>query len=146
MRKAWDDYYMDVAFKIAERSTCNRLAVGAVVVKHHRIVSTGYNGSIHGHPHCTDVGCLTNEEGRCIRTIHSEINAILHANREDLKDSTIYCTHKPCENCMKHINQAGITRVIYRHDYPNKWSSHFEEGMEVLHHDSQTQVLVEEDA
>lgn len=133
-RKAWDKYYMELAESVASRGTCTRLKVGAIIVKSHRIVGTGYNGSVHGHPHCTDEGCLLNELGRCIRTIHSEINAILHANREDLDGATLYCTHMPCENCMKHINQVGIKKIFYKHPYENKWTSYFEEGMEVIHY------------
>lgn len=135
MRKAWDQYYMELAESVATRGTCKRLQVGAVIVKDHRIVGTGYNGSVHGHPHCIDDECLLNDEGRCIRTIHSEINAILHADRQELQGATIYCTHEPCENCMKHINQAGIKKVIYKNPYKSKWNHHFTEGMEVKQYD-----------
>lgn len=68
MRKSWNEYFMDIAEIVATRATCNRLSVGCVIVKDKKIVSTGYNGSAHGEPHCHDVGCLKNDQGRCIRT------------------------------------------------------------------------------
>ena len=57
-RQSWDYYFMTIAKDVAERSTCPRAAVGAVIVKEHHILSTGYNGAPAGEPHCTDVGCL----------------------------------------------------------------------------------------
>lgn len=132
MRKSWDQYYLDLSDEVATRATCNRLQVGCVIVKDNRIVSTGYNGSIHGHPHCSDVGCLL-KEGRCIRTIHAEENAILHARRDDLKGSIAYVTHEPCEHCTKRLNQAGVARVVFRHAYNNEYNKHFIEPMEWIH-------------
>jgi len=57
-RPSWDEYFMRIAHEVATRSTCPRLAVGAVVVRDKRILTTGYNGSPSGMPHCEDVGCL----------------------------------------------------------------------------------------
>lgn len=128
-RSDWDKYFLDIAELVAARSTCDRAYVGCVLVKDRRIVSTGYNGSIKGHPHCDEVGHLLNEEGRCIRTIHAEQNALLHA-RENLEGATAYITHEPCETCTKLLNQAGIKRIVFRHPYPNKWNQHFKQGME----------------
>ncbi|WP_232695419.1 deoxycytidylate deaminase [Brevibacillus daliensis] len=132
MRKTWDQYYLDLAEEVATRATCNRLQVGCVIVNRNHIVSTGYNGSIHGHPHCTDVGCLL-KEGRCIRTLHAEENAILHARREDLPGATAYVTHEPCENCTKRLNQAGVTRVVFRKAYTSEFNQYFIEPMEWIH-------------
>jgi dCMP deaminase len=146
MRKDWDAYFIEIAKVTAERATCNRLKVGAVIVKDNKIVSTGYNGSIHGHDHCTDVGCLLNDEGRCIRTIHAEMNALLHADRDKLKGATIYITHEPCESCSKHIAQAGIKRVVYLHPYKNKWNQYFFKNMEVMQYVERTHVQVEKEA
>lgn len=133
-RKSWDQYFLDIAEVVATRATCERLQVGCVIVKDKNIVSTGYNGSIHGHPHCTDegVGCLLNDEGRCIRTIHAEENAVLHANRESLKGSTAYVTHLCCEKCSKTLAQAGIKRIVYRHHYDNKYNKHFLSNIELV--------------
>lgn len=136
MRKSWDQYFMDMVQDVSERSTCERLHVGAIIVKDNRIVSTGYNGSVHGLDHCTDKtkhicegGCL-NDEGRCVRTIHAEANAILHANRSDLKGATCYVTHEPCEQCCKLLAQTGIVRVVFQKGYVNKYNQHFSSGME----------------
>jgi len=119
---------MDIAFMVAERSTCNKLRVGCVLVKDNRIISTGYNGSIRGHEHCTDAGCLLNDEGRCIRTIHAEQNAVLLA-LASTEGSTAYVTHEPCENCTKLLNQAGIKRVVYANPYKNERNIEFMHGM-----------------
>lgn len=132
MRKSWDEYYTGIAREVATRATCNRLKVGCVIVKDNKIVSTGYNGSIHGHPHCTEVGCLLKDE-RCIRTLHAEENAILHADRDELKGATAYVTHQPCENCTKRLNQAGIVRVVFAEPYKNDYCKHFIEPMEWVH-------------
>lgn len=132
-RKSWDEYFLDIAEQVASRSTCNRLHVGSVIVNNKHIVSTGYNGSIHGHPHCEDEGCLLDENGRCIRCCHSELNAVLHAERDLLKGATAYVTHEPCENCSKTLAQAGISRVVFRDSYPNKWNKYFLKNIEVVH-------------
>lgn len=134
-RKSWDEYFLEIAEVVSTRATCIRLQVGCVIVKDKNIVSTGYNGSIHGHPHCTDegVGCLLNDQGRCIRTIHAEENAVLHAERHLLNDSTVYVTDEPCEKCSKTLAQAGVKRIVFRRPYANKWNVHFLEGIEVVH-------------
>ncbi|WP_338750250.1 cytidine/deoxycytidylate deaminase family protein [Bacillus sp. FJAT-52991] len=132
-RKSWDEYFLDIAEVVSTRSTCNRLHVGCVIVKDKHIVATGYNGSIHGHEHCDEEGCLLSDEKRCIRCLHAELNAVLHADRDRLKGAAAYVTHEPCENCAKTLAQAGIQRIIYRHAYPNKWNQHFLKGIEVKH-------------
>lgn len=72
-RPDWDEFFLEVAETYAKRGTCERLKVGSVIVKNNKQVGQGYNGSIQGHEHCSDegVGCLLNEEGRCIRTLHA---------------------------------------------------------------------------
>ncbi|WP_026092496.1 deoxycytidylate deaminase [Calidifontibacillus oryziterrae] len=131
-RKNWDKYFLDIAREVATRSTCPRLSVGCVIVKEKHIISTGYNGSIHGHDHCEDVGCLINEQGRCIRTIHAEVNAVLHAERDDLKGATAYVTHEPCENCAKTLAQSGIKKIVFENAYENKWNQYFLKDIEVI--------------
>ena len=79
-RAAWDEYFMSIAQVVATRSTCPRKYVGSVLVKNRTILSTGYNGSIRGMPHCSDVGHMM-EEGHCVATIHAEANAIIQAAR-----------------------------------------------------------------
>ena len=52
MRPTWDDYFINIALAVAERSTCDRAHVGAVLVRDKRILTTGFNGSPAGLPHC----------------------------------------------------------------------------------------------
>ena len=105
-RLSWDQYFMTITQQVAERSTCMRAKVGAVIVRDKNILATGYNGAPAGMPHCTDVGCLIYEsktpngetEQNCFRTIHAEMNAIAQAakNGSSIKDGAIYITHTPC--------------------------------------------------
>ncbi len=105
---------MNLAVQAAARSTCPRKAVGAVVVRDKAVLATGYNGSLRGLAHCTDVGCLM-ENGHCVRTVHAEANAILQAARNGIgiEGADIYVTASPCWNCFKLIANAGIRRVYY---------------------------------
>jgi len=75
-RIPWDQYFMLQALVISTRSTCNRLSVGATLVRDKRIIAAGYNGSVSGDDHCLDEGCYL-VDGHCVRTIHAEMNAIL---------------------------------------------------------------------
>ena len=75
-RLAWDEYFAAQALLIANRSTCKRAKVGAILVKDNKVISTGYNGSVSGTEHCIDHECLV-IEGHCVRTLHAEVNAIL---------------------------------------------------------------------
>jgi dCMP deaminase len=117
-RSSWDKYFMDIARVVSSRSTCPRKSVGAVIVRNKTIVSTGYNGSIRGMPHCTEVGCLM-ENGHCTSTVHAESNAILQAarNGSTIDGGTIYVTASPCWNCFKEIANSGILRVVYDEFY-----------------------------
>lgn len=106
---------------IATRSTCDRLHAGAVLVKDKRIISTGYNGSPPGLPHCDDVSHLL-EEGHCVRTIHGEHNAILQAATvpgASTMGSTMYTKYSPCIHCAKYVVAAGIKRVVVARVYRN---------------------------
>lgn len=119
MRKTWDEYFMEITEMVASRSTCDRAFVGCVLVnKDNRIVSTGYNGSVAGNPHCNDIG-HTMRDGHCIATIHAEMNALLYCAKEGIpvNDTRAYVTHFPCLNCTKALIQAGIREIIYRNDY-----------------------------
>jgi dCMP deaminase len=117
-RSSWDKYFMDIARVVSSRSTCPRKSVGAVIVRNKTILSTGYNGSIRGMPHCTEVGCLM-ENGHCTSTVHAESNAILQAarNGSTIDGGTIYVTASPCWNCFKEIANSGILRVVYDEFY-----------------------------
>lgn len=118
MRVAWDRYFMDIARVVASRSTCERKFVGAVLVRDRTILSTGYNGSIRGLPHCTEVGHMM-EDGHCTRVIHAESNAILQAakNGVNIDGATCYVTASPCWNCFKQIANTGMHRIVYGEPY-----------------------------
>jgi len=82
-RPDWDLYFIRIAKEVASRSTCPRAAVGAVIVKDNKIISTGYNGVVSGRPHCEDIGCIM-EDGHCQKAVHAEINAIIQATHNGL--------------------------------------------------------------
>lgn len=133
-RPSWDEYFLDIAERVSTRSTCLRLKVGCVLVADdNRILSTGYNGSPKNMPHCIDEGCLKNDEGRCIRTVHAEINAILSVEPNQRKGATLYCTHEPCEHCTKSIIQAGIRKVVYKNSYSNPVNIYFSKYIDWIH-------------
>ncbi|MEO8846904.1 MAG: cytidine/deoxycytidylate deaminase family protein [Kofleriaceae bacterium] len=118
MRASWDEYFMSIAQVVATRSTCPRKYVGAVLVRNRTILSTGYNGSIRGMPHCSDVGHMM-EEGHCVATIHAEANAIIQAARNGvmIEGATNYVTASPCWSCFKQLANAGVTRICYGEFY-----------------------------
>jgi dCMP deaminase len=126
-RPSWHQYFLTITRNVAERSTCTRAKVGAVIVRDKNILATGYNGAPAGMPHCLDVGCLIytsrtpsgeNEEN-CFRTIHAEINAIAQAakNGASIRDADIYITHTPCIHCVKVLINTGIRRIFYEREY-----------------------------
>jgi len=117
-RVDWHTYFMNIARQAATRSTCDRKHVGAVIVRDRTILSTGYNGSIRGMPHCDEVGHLM-EDGHCIATVHAEANAIIQAakNGVRIEDAEIYTTASPCWNCFKLIANAGIRTIYYGEFY-----------------------------
>ncbi|MGP4116847.1 ComE operon protein 2 [Levilactobacillus zymae] len=119
-RIPWDQYFMLQALVISTRSTCNRLSVGAIVVRDRRIIAGGYNGSVSGDDHCLDQGCYL-VDGHCVRTIHAEMNAILQCAKfgEATDGAEIYVTDFPCLQCTKMLLQAGITKITYLRNYHN---------------------------
>ena len=120
-RVIWKDYFMKIAREVATRSTCERKHVGAVIVREKTILSTGYNGSIRGLPHCDEVGCEM-VDGHCVRTTHAEANAIVQAakNGIQINQSEIYVTASPCYDCFKLIANAGIKIIYYDEFYRDK--------------------------
>jgi len=117
-RASWDQYFMNIATEVATRSTCARKHVGAVIVRDKTILSTGYNGSVRGLPHCDD-GDHMMEDGHCVRTIHAEVNAIIQSakNGTRVDQASIYVTASPCWSCFKSIANAGLVRVVYGEFY-----------------------------
>lgn len=112
-RPSWDEYFLKLAMLASERATCPRMHCGCVLVRDRYVLSTGYNGSLPGLPHCHTDGCLV-VDGHCVRTNHAEINAICQASRHGtiLAGATAYVTNMPCTNCAKALIGAGIGRVV----------------------------------
>ena len=134
----WDSRFMEMAHVIATWTSCNTpgRAIGAVIVKDKRIMTTGYNGAPAGMKTCREKGeCLRRKLGIASGTrhevcyaAHAEENAILQAAKLGISidGATLYCTHQPCSICAKMIVNAGIKRVVYSDDYRS------EEGLELL--------------
>ena len=125
-RPSWETYFMNITSLVAERSTCLRRAVGAVIVKDKRILSTGYNGAPSGLRHCREVGCLREKLGiesgkmhELCRGVHAEQNAIIQAayHGVSVKGSVLYCTNQPCAICARMIINAGIEKIYYQSGY-----------------------------
>ncbi|MFH1465809.1 MAG: dCMP deaminase family protein [Pseudomonadota bacterium] len=135
-RASWDRYFMDIAQVVATRATCDRKYVGAVIVRDRTILSTGYNGSIRGTPHCDEVGHVM-EDGHCVATIHAEMNAIIQAARNGVRieGASIYITASPCWSCFKALANAGIRRICYGEFYRDERSFQVAArlGIEMVH-------------
>ncbi len=124
-RISWDEFFMSVAFTISKRTACLFHKVGSVFVdEDHRVISMGYNGPSKGDLHCVESGCakihgdpITGELRRC-RGCHSEVNAVINSgDTTRLKNSTLYITLFPCYDCMKALNNVGVSRVVYADEY-----------------------------
>jgi len=126
-----DHYYLNISREVARRSTCLRRGFGAVIVKNDQIISTGYAGAARGAKNCTDIGvCLRQqanippgERYELCRSVHAEMNAIIHAARSEMIDSVLYLVGldaetgevisgaRPCKICTRLIINAGIKTV-----------------------------------
>jgi len=131
MRPSWDEYFIEIARVVSSRSTCLRRRYGAVIVKDHVIVSTGYNGAPRGSANCTDRGICRRQElnvpagerYELCEAVHAEQNAIINGPPERMKDATIYIAGfeeddvaaegKPCLLCERMIRNARIRKVVY---------------------------------
>lgn len=126
-RPSWDEYFLQMAELVGSRGTCDRGHAGTVIVKEKRLLASGYAGSPMGLPHCDEVGheihTVTNEDGsisrHCIRTTHSETNAIANAARFGvaIDGATMYSKMVSCYACAKVVINAGIKRFVAIHDY-----------------------------
>jgi len=127
---------MEIARTVGTRATCPRASVGCVLVREHRILTTGYNGSPRGVAHCTEVGC-TIVADHCMRATHAEANSIVQAalHGVTLAEATAYCTHQPCVNCTKLFISAGVRRIVYEIAYPDALASQLlaEAGVGLAH-------------
>ena len=122
-RVDWHTYFMNIARQAATRSTCDRKQIGAVIVRDRTILSTGYNGSIRGMPHCDEVG-HDMENDHCVATIHAEANAIIQAakNGVNINGAEIYTTASPCWSCFKLIANSGIGAIYFGEFYRDRKS------------------------
>lgn len=123
---------MAITDLVAQRSTCTRRYVGAILVRDKHIIATGYNGAPAGVPHCLDVGCLREQQGipsgerhELCRGLHAEQNAIIQValHGTTTEGATLYCTNMPCAICSKMLINSRIAEVYYREGYADSLSS-----------------------
>lgn len=135
-RRDKENYYLDIAQTVLERSTCLRRKYGAVIVKNDEIISSGYNGAPRSRKNCLDMGtCVRNqlkiprgERYEICRSVHAEANAIISAARSDMIGSTLYLAGieadtgnyvsdaSSCSMCKRLVINAGIERIVIRID------------------------------
>jgi len=122
---------MEIVGLIKTRSTCLRRQVGALIVKDKRILATGYNGAPMGCKHCSETGCIrekmqvpSGQRHELCRAIHAEQNAIVQAaySGTSVKGGTLYVTHQPCVLCAKMAINAGISKIVFKGEYPDDLS------------------------
>ena len=133
-RVSKENYYLDIAQVVSERSTCLRKCYGAIIVKNDSIIATGYNGAPRGRKNCSDLQyCMRDklniprgERYEMCRSVHAEANAIIAASRDQMLDSTLYMVGfdaktgellsdiSSCSMCKRQIINAGIARVVIR--------------------------------
>ena len=115
-RLSWDEYFSKIVKVTAERSPCERLQVGCLLVKDNRIISQGYNGFLPGCPHESIV--RDNHEQA---TLHAEQNALMDCAKRGVscEGCTAYITHYPCIICARLLLAGGIKQINYLKDYKN---------------------------
>ena len=133
-RMSKENYYLDIADAVLERSTCMRRKYGAIIVRNDEIISTGYNGAPRGRKNCSDLGRCTREELQIpsgqryelCRSVHAEANASISAARQDMIGATLYLAGRDaktgellhdttsCSMCRRQIINAGIRKVVAR--------------------------------
>ncbi|MDA3970372.1 MAG: cytidine/deoxycytidylate deaminase family protein [Desulfobulbaceae bacterium] len=142
-RPSWQEYFLNITKLVAERSTCTRRKVGAILVRDKRVISTGYNGVPAGITHCDAVGCLrdklqvpSGERHELCRGLHAEQNAIIQASTHgvSIQGCTLYCTNMPCSICSKMLINAGIIKIYYGEGYTDLLADEMltEAGIEVV--------------
>jgi len=137
-RVSWEKYFMNIAKEVATRSTCDRKHIGAVIARDKTILSTGYNGSIRGLPHCDEAGHEMVDD-HCVRTTHAEANAIAQAAKNGVRvdEAEIFITASPCYTCFKLIANSGIKTIYYDEFYRDeRILKHAKEaGIKLVHFD-----------
>ncbi len=129
-----ENYYLDIAETVLERSTCLRRMYGSIIVKNDEIIATGYNGAPRGRKNCADLGYCTREELQVprgeryelCRSVHAEANAVISASRRDMVGGTLYLVGKDartgallsdatsCSMCRRTVINAGLARIVIR--------------------------------
>jgi len=127
-RMPWPEYFMNITYMVAERSTCLRRKVGAVAVRDKRILATGYNGAPALVAHCAEIGCLrealqipSGQRHEICRGLHAEQNVIIQAaiHNAQIRNAVIYCTTHPCVMCTKMLINCSVSAIYYAEDYPD---------------------------
>ena len=133
-RTSKQNYYLDIADSVLERSTCLRRKYGAIIVRNDEIISTGYNGAPRGRANCVDMGYCSREAMKVprgeryelCRSVHAEANAIISASRRDMVGGTIYLVGRDartgalladatsCLMCRRMVINAGLEKVVIR--------------------------------
>ena len=115
-RPCWDEYFTKIIIATKERSSCERLQVGCILVKNNRIISAGYNGFLPGCPH---ISIIRNNHEQA--TVHAEQNAIADCAKRGVNcnDAVAYITHYPCIICSRLLLASGIKEIKYIEDYKN---------------------------
>ena len=114
-RPPFPQIYMDLALRLAERSTCSRLNVGTVITSsdYRKVLAVGYNGNAAGLPNC----CDRPDAGNC-GCLHSEENAVINCDSPRAIEKHVFVTHLPCAMCAKRlINLGGVKKIFYRTEY-----------------------------
>ena len=131
-----ENYYLDIAGTVLERSTCMRRQYGAIIVQNDEIVSSGYNGAPRGRKNCGDLGYCAREAMKIpsgqryelCRSVHAEANAIISASRREVLGASLCMVCRDpatgalipgstsCTMCRRLIINAGISRVVIRDD------------------------------
>ena len=129
-----ENYYLDIADTVSERSTCLRRCYGAIIVQNDEIISTGYNGAPRGRKNCSELNYCTREamnipsgqRYELCRSVHAEANCIISASRREMLGATLYMACRnpqtgeliphstSCSMCRREIINAGISRVVIR--------------------------------
>lgn len=126
-----DDFYMNYARNISKKANCIKGQVGAIIVKRNKIIAEGVNSVPNGIKPCTEESCLrkklklkSGEHQELCFVVHAEQNALLDAleKKKNIKNSTLYVTKQPCIICTKMLINAGIKKILYLEDYPDKYS------------------------
>ena len=115
-RLSWDEYFIKISYLVSQRSVCERLHVGCILVKDSRMIAAGYNGFL---PSASHKSVVINNHEQMI--IHSEVNAVCDCSKRGVnsENSIAYITHYPCLNCFKTLVCAGIKQIKYHKDYKN---------------------------